>query len=308
MKTLETTHELPSKPVLEQAEQTLSELNEQKQAAEQRLSAFANEQAELHQERHRYETERALHQGEAERHRKELLQAETDARLAAASPLAAKTATAKLHELRKSHQATEIRRNNRLAEIKQRESEIAGRLQELQPLAHKEQAAFNDLAEQIGMVERSRKAAYAALGQEVYASKTAHLDQSKARLDELTAQLVEAHIAVRQAKEDMLSSLWNWAELREAAIKQYDLLEDPVTRFLDAVASLYTVAITETADPHHFAWRIGNNARFYMPRELAIAEHEWLQIFQNPQEAERLLGAKRNFCEQFKAAYLDKQH
>ena len=273
-----TTTDLPSAPVLAQAQQELASIASQKQEAAQRTDQLRREQADLLTEQQQLIARREALEQTALGLAKELQQCETDARLASTSPVAAKTALAALHAMRKRSKTDDALRHKELTQIETRLAEISRQLETLRTSIGSEQATATALSQQEAMVRISRDKSFAALGEELFASHTARLDQLRAHLDEVAAAFVNAQVALREAKDETYVALGQHAAQREKAIHQYDLLEDENTRIYDGFAALYDILEKNGEKLVH---RIGTH---HVLRDLAFTVPEMEQIIARPIE------------------------
>ena len=181
---------------------------------------------------------------------------------------------------------------------------IAERLTTLSEHLAQEQAQLDELTRQEVLVRDSRNRAYASLGEETYAARVARLDQAKAALDEATSHFIEAQLQLRDEKEATLVALSRYGELRERAITTYDLLDDPITRLLDAMIAFWNVLDVET-ESRQLITKIGQS---YLPHMLELSWSEWETLLAgNPAARAQLIKVRRGSIEQLKVHYLVKQ-
>lgn len=295
---------LPSSSIVANADEALAELAAQRQQATQRLDTLRDEQAALHQEQQTLLARRATIEQDAHLQARIVEQAELDAQLAAGSPIARASALEKLKDLRKGMKASGVVRQKELAHIQERQAAITARVEALHPEIAQEQAAISELERKAGMVQTSRAAAWASLGKETYNARAAKLDELQDHLHTLTQQFVEAQLVLREEKEATLLALGSWGELREEAIGRYDLLDDPMSRLIQAMIEVWNVLATETESSREFYLRVGQS---YAPSVLELTRAEWETLLSaNPLVRAQLIKNKRSQVEQLKLNYLVK--
>jgi len=302
MTTQPLTTDLPSAPVVSEADAQLASIAEQKQHAQAHLAELRAEQSQLAQRAHAIANRRMQMKQDAHTTKQHLDQAEVDAHLAATSTIALQTATAKLAEARKNAKDLLLRHRKDAKDLDADEKAMSERTATLSEQLAQEQSILDELVSKEGMIRDSRNRAFLALGEETYAAHIGRLDQAKAALDEATQRFIEANLLLAQEKEATYVALGQYGELREKAVHAYDLISDETTHILDAFAAFCDVLET---DGHGLVWKIGQHS---VAQELALgARPEWEMILSNPNERKRILGAKRNAAQQLKRVYLDKQ-
>jgi hypothetical protein len=247
MTTSITTTTLPSESIVARADEELLALAQGRLTAEGLLATMQGDLRATQERRITIQDERDALVKAVEQAHSAYEQAHTYARLAQGSPSEA-SAIAKLAELKKAHKIA----GRHLAEfatahekeestLPLREAEIIASIADL----HEH---LSDVAQKETALRVTREQAWQAFGQETFDALLAIVRTAESEVDRIAGPLVEAQLALSEAREDAEQRLRPWSDLHRQAVQENGIVQDATTRVLSAYLHFLDVLASDGPD------------------------------------------------------------